>query len=305
MADEAVPDHRSSVELISAPWSIGLRPNEAGDEPGTWRAPRALCDAGLQQRLGAVVATQLPRPPYRAEAQPGTRIRNGLTLREHSLLLADAVDSAITAGRLPVVIGGDCSVLPGCLVGLRRHHGEIALVHVDGHTDFKHPATWDFTTLGTGAGMDLALATGRGELLLTHWPGIGRPLVQDRHVVQIGDRTGQALPPGLLVLGIDELLATGVDAAALRAVDHLPSTLPIWLHVDLDVLDASVLPAVDTPGTPGLGFEELTRLLSRLRRSGRVAGADITIYDPQLDPDAAYPAPIVDCIAHGLTGVTA
>ena len=297
-------DDSQRIEVICAPWSIGLRPDVHGAEPGTWNAPHVLREAGLDRRLHAVTVTELPRPPYLAEAQPGTRIRNGVTLREHSLLLADAVSAAIAAGRLPVVVGGDCSVLLGCLAGARRHHG-IALAHIDGHPDFTHPGNHDFATLGSAAGMDLALATGRGELLLTSWPGLDGPLVQDQHVVQLGDRTGLTLPPGLLVIGIEELLATGMDAAARRATGHLPAEHPIWVHIDLDVLDAAVLPAVDTPGTPGLTFEQLTRLLSRLRQTSRILGVDVTIYDPHLDPDHAHPAAIVDCVAQGLHGARA
>lgn len=301
MANHDQANGRLPVEVICVPWSVGLRPNAAGAEPGTWGAPHALREAGLSQRLGAVAMTELPRPPYQVEAQLGTRVRNGVTLREHSLLLADAVSDAIAGGRLPVVVGGDCSVLLGCLGGARRHR-QIALVHIDGHPDFTHPGNHDFSNPGAAAGMDLALATGRGELLLTRWPGIDGPLVEDRSVVQIGDRTGQALPADLLVIGIDELLATGVEATARRAVEHLQAAHPIWVHVDLDVLDAAVLPAVDSPGTPGLTYEQLTRLLSRLRQTGRILGVDVTIYDPHLDPDSAYTPAIVGCVVAGLQG---
>ena len=38
----------------------------------------------------------------------------------------------------------------------------------------------------------------------------------------------------------------------------------VWLHVDLDVLDQGVMPAVDSPGSPGLDFAQLAGLLSRL-----------------------------------------
>ncbi|WP_051639790.1 arginase family protein [Cellulomonas sp. URHE0023] len=289
------------VELICAPWSIGLRPTAAGAEPGTWRAPHVLRGAGLGQRLEAVAVTELSRPPYQFEAQPGTRVRNGVTLRQHSLLLADAVGDAVAAGRMPVVVGGDCSVLLGSLSGARRHH-QIALVHIDGHPDFTHPGHPDFSGLGAAAGMDLALATGRGELLLTRWPGVDGPLVGDPSVVQIGDRTGQAVPTDLLVIGIHELLAAGVEATAQQAVGHLKAEQPIWVHVDLDVVDMAHLPAVDSPGTPGVTFEQLALLLSRLLESRRIVGVDVTIYDPDLDPDGAYTDAIVDCLAAGLQG---
>ena len=292
------------VEVIEAPWSIGLRPNAAGVEPGTWRAPQVLRDAGLVERLRAATVVALPWPPYSFEAQPGSRIRNGVTLREHGLRLAGAVGRALGAGRMPVVVGGDCSVLLGCLAGARRY-GECGLIHVDGHTDFAHPGNHDFTTLRAAAGTDLALASGRGELLLTHWPGVDGPLVDDRRIVQLGDRTGADEPADpSLTIGIEEVLAIGVDDATRRALAHLDSydVRPLWLHVDLDVLDVAELSAVDSPGSPGLTFEQLATLLARIRASGRVIGADIAIYDPDLDPGQFHAQSIVDCIGTGLGG---
>lgn len=62
-----------------------------------------------------------------------------------------------------LVIGGDCSILLGALAGARQA-GPLSLIHIDGHSDFRHPGNYDpEQTLGTVAGMDLALATGRGE----------------------------------------------------------------------------------------------------------------------------------------------
>lgn len=287
-----------AIEVICAPWSIGLRPGPGGVEPGTWRAPAVLLEAGLAERLGAAAVTELPRPPYSVEAAFGTRIRNGPAIREHGLRLADAVAGALTAGRQPLVLGGDCSILLGCLAGARRRH-RIGLVHVDGHTDFTHPGNHDSTQLGNAAGMDLALATGRGELLLTHWPDTGAPLVADTDVVQLGDRTGQPVP--LRVIGIEDVLASGIDAAARTTVEHLTAVPRLWLHLDLDVLDGTVLPAVDSPGSPGLTFAQLTRLLTVLWRTGRIAGLDVAIYDPDLDPGHIHAPAIVDCLVQSLT----
>src|SRR5215469_10265120 len=68
MADHGQANGRLPVEVICVPWSVGLRPDAGGAEPGTWSAPRALREAGLSQRLGAVAVTELPRPPYQVEA---------------------------------------------------------------------------------------------------------------------------------------------------------------------------------------------------------------------------------------------
>lgn len=296
------------VDLITAPWNLGLRPPRPDrHEPGTWRAPHTLRAAGLDTRLRPARVVELDRPPYAFDPQPATRIRNGVTLREHTLRLADAVHATLAeAGRFPVVLGGDCSILLGCLLGA-RHGGRCGLVHVDGHSDFRHPGTYDAgAALGSAAGMDLALATGRGELLLTHWPQVGRPLVADEDVVQVGDREDEEVPPvtrftaqEIQRIGIAELGERVARRLAQRGLER------VWLHVDLDVLDERVLPAVDTPGRPGLDYDQLARLVETLLGTGRVIGLDVSVYDPELDPDGTHAARIADCLATALAPITA
>lgn len=298
------------IDLIDAPNHLGLRPPRPGVEPGTWKAPEALERAGLSRRLQPDRRVRLARRDYRVDAQPGTRIRNGVSLRDFSLELAAEVERSVRRGALPVVVGGDCSVILGCLLGLRRAGGR-GLVHIDGHSDFYHPGNYAAASvLGSAAGMDLALATGRGEPILTEWPGLSGPLVADADVVQIGERDGSA--PGypfaeierteIERISVQALEAQGVGAATERAVERLRQRGIVrgWLHVDLDVLDQAVMPAVDSPGTPGLSFAELTALIGGLVGSGRIAGLDIAIYDPDLDPEGRYAPQIASAIASAL-----
>jgi arginase len=300
------------MELIAVPSNLGLRPPSPGHEPGAWRAPQAMLDAGLGSRLAPDRLVELDRPSYEFESQPGTRIRNGLTIREHALLLADAVEGALSAERFALVLGGDCSILLGCLVGARRA-GRCGLVHVDGHIDFFHPGNYDTASrLGSVAGMDLALATGRGEPLLTEWPNVGTPLVADVDAIQVGDREKESeepatgtLEPSIALFTVQEILRRGLAEVSDRVVELLDQRAldRVWLHVDLDVLDQRVMPAVDSPGSPGLDFAQLADLVSRLVDTGRVIGLDVTIYDPELDPAGEYLPNIVECLASGLVGV--
>jgi arginase len=110
----------------------------------------------------------------------------------------------------------------------------------------------------------------------------------------------------MVQLTIHDVLRAGIAEAAGRVIGHLRhrGLDRIWLHVDLDVLDRSALPAVDTPGEPGLTFDQLGQLLARLTGTGRVAGLDITIYDPELDPAGEYAPQIVDCLASALAALT-
>src|SRR5262245_936142 len=105
-------------------------------------------------------------------------MRNGHTLRTFLLELCDRVRVIRVAGGGPLVVGGDCGILLGCLYGLRRAGGR-GLVHVDGHSDFTQAASYATpSTLGAAASMDLALASGRGEPLLNEWPDVGTPLAE-------------------------------------------------------------------------------------------------------------------------------
>lgn len=299
----------SSLDVILAPSNLGLRPLAEGHEPGTWRAPGVLVNANIVEKTGAKRLIRTPRPAYSFDAQPGTRIRNGRTLREHALMLADAVDSVLDRGHFPVVLGGDCSILLGCLLGARRN-GPLALIHVDGHSDFFHPGNYDTSSrLGTAAGMDLALVTGRGEPLLTEWPGIEGPLVEDAFVVQIGARNEEAedkavqelVESGIRSIPIRQILDIGIEAAAAMALSPVGADRrKFWLHLDLDVLDQAIMPAVDSPGSPGLDFRQLTQLLDALLSTGRAIGINVSIYDPELDRDRRYATEIVDCLASAL-----
>jgi arginase len=286
---------RKPIDVIEAPTNLGLRPDDKGRIPSTDKAAGALIDAGLLRHLRVRTRTKLHQLPYVREGEPGTKLRNGSKIRAFNLELADAVERSRRRGGFPLVIGGECSDLLGGVLGLRRTGGR-GLVHIDGHSDFLQPEFYPKDRpLHSAAGMDLALATGRGEPLLTEWPGVEGALVADADAFQIGERYSD--PPeepvqffkGTQISQITEQKARKIGIARVeqdirRWLDRRKITAA-WLHIDVDVLDQSIMPAVDSPGTPGLGFAELRRLVRGLLVSGRIAGADIAIYDPALDPD--------------------
>lgn len=295
----------TATVLVKAPSNLGLRPRDDGSEPGTWRAPDVLLEEGLHDVLKALGSIELRRPPYDRDEQPGTRLLNGHSLRAFNLELADRIEQLVVERRFPLVLGGDCSILLGALAGLRRLT-PLSLVHIDGHSDFRHPGNYDSAaTLGAPAGMDLALATGRGEPLLTQWPGVETPLVPDEEVVQIGERENRdpdfAWPDvnETAITRIDtfeanELGPSGVLAKTRATLDRRP--WPYWIHLDVDVLDQDVMPAVDSPGSPGIAPSDLELILAGLLEDRRVAGMTVTIYDPELDPERSAARLIVSLL---------
>ncbi|HEY3146327.1 MAG TPA: arginase family protein, partial [Dongiaceae bacterium] len=116
--------------IIEAPSHLGLKPG------GVECLPDALLDAGLARRLGARRHARLAVPPYDPRRDPETGILNAARIRDFSVMLADIVAPVVARGSFPVVLGGDCSIVIGNLLALRRSGRRHGLLFLDGHADF-------------------------------------------------------------------------------------------------------------------------------------------------------------------------
>ncbi len=161
--------------------------------------------------------------------------------------------------------------------------------------------------------MELALATGRGPRLLTDLEGRG-PLLRDEDVVAFGFRDAdesaeagmQPLPPGLHALDLDEVHASGAAGAARRAVDRLTAgtSSGFWVHLDVDVLDDAIMPAVDYRQPGGLTWQELESVLGTALADPGAVGFDVTIFNPRLDPDGTIATRLAECLRRALSART-
>jgi len=233
----------------------------------------------------------VPAPPYDPTIEPVTGIRNAQAIAAYSQRLAGAVQPIVSSGSFPLVLGGDCSILLGPLLALRRL-GRYGLCFIDGHLDLLTPQT---SASNGAAGMDLALAIGHGPDLLANLDGL-RPLVQDSHVVALGYRGGTegygaladpSTRPPFLWLPLTDVRDQGPVAAAEAALALFEGARlqGFWIHLDVDVLDDNLMPAVDSREADGLSYEELSAVLRRLLLSPLAVGMEITILDPDLDPE--------------------
>ncbi len=293
------------VVVVDAPSNLGLRPPEEGREPGVRGLASALRGRGLVSRLGAEDGGGLTPPPYSPEVEPATGTRNGEAIRRFSIELAGRVGALLESGRFPLVLGGDCSILLGSMLALRRV-GRFGLVFVDGHLDFRHPGNSP-GGLGAAAGEDLALVTGRGSGRLTDLDGLG-PLVRDEDVVALGEREDypewrDIHGTEITVWNLTRLRELGFARSAARAVERLRANgvEGFWVHLDADVLDDGLMPAVDSRQPGGMSYEELVELLRPLLRSGLAVGMELTIFDPGLDPTGeiseAFTAAVVEAFS--------
>jgi arginase len=289
----------TSWAIVEAPSSLGLRAQ------GVRKLPAALLEAGLAAGIGARRAARVEPPPAGGAVDPATGVLNGAELAAYAPRLASAITDVLETGEAPLVLGGDCSVLLGALLALRGR-GRHGLLFADGHADFYDTES---EPEGEAASMELALATGRGPPALADLGGAG-PLVKDEDVVAIGVRDEEEqrrhgsppLPPDLLALDLRAVRAQGIEAVTKEALDRLnrPGLAGFWVHVDADVLDDEIMPAVDYRLPGGLRWQELGLLLRSVVGTGRVTGLDVTILNPDLDPDGKAARGLVRCLVAAL-----
>jgi arginase len=284
--------------VMDAPSILGLKPS------GVENLPKALRHARLLEKLDAKSAAKVTPPPYRPERDKEMLVLNPEGITKFSLQLAEAVEEELRGNYFPVVLGGDCSILIGNMLALRRR-GRYGLFFLDGHADFYQP---EASPTGEVADMDLAIVSGRGPSPLADIDGL-KPLVRDEDIVVFGYRDAKQAAEygsydvkgsGMHVFDLANVRTVGAKEAAKLAVERLEAE-GFWIHLDADVLDDRVMPAVDYRLEDGLSFEELTDVLQVLMASGRAVGIDVTIFNPTLDKDGTIARRLVDAIAAGLS----
>lgn len=288
---------RRRIALIGAPSSIGIRPYDDGTARRLDLAPAALRETGFAARLHAHDLGDVVPPPYRDYTRPPGRPRNEAEVARYSRDLARTVAGAAEGGDFPVVLGGDCSIVLGCLLGMRQARSRVGLVYIDAHGDFATP---EQSRTGSVASMCLALAVGRGDSTLARLDD-GAPLVAAEHLVVVGRRDDAESPwygqeelrtGPMLDLPHATIRERGTAEIARLALERLRESdvEGFWIHVDADVLDPAVIPAVDSPEPDGLSLAELSEIVSPLLRHPGALGLELTIYDPKLDPDRSSAA---------------
>lgn len=294
--------HARPVAVIGAPSSIGIRPYDTGRARRLDLAPGVLRALGVVERLGAEDLGDVTPPAYRDFTRPAGGVRNEPEVAQYSRQLADRVASASASGRFPLVLGGDCSIVLGSLLGLGRRTGRIGLAYVDGHADFATP---EESLTGSAASMCLALSVGHGRSPLARLAG-PEPLVHAGDVALVGRRDqGQTYyghaalaASGILDLPGDRLADGDPAALAASVLERVarPGLDGFWIHLDADLLDPHVMAAVDSPEPGGPGIAAAAALVAPLARHPRALGIQVTIYDPALDPDRSCGGRLVDLL---------
>jgi arginase len=269
----------------------------SGTGRGEERAPASLRAAGLVDRLRARDAGEVDARIRDTSRDLDTGVVGAVDVRRGSLAIASRVREVLEAGESPFIVGGDCTLLLGVFQALPRGSG---LWFVDGHADFFDGES---SPTGEAADMELAILTGHGPPGLLERDG---PLLDPAAVVLLGLRPAELHPdvarenarldPAIRALTALEVRERGAAPVGTDAAARLAER-PAWLHLDLDVLDEGVLPAVSYPQSLGLDWDELLALVRPLVAAPNLLGLSVADFNPDRDSDGTYASRIVEGLA--------
>ena len=277
-----------NVQLVVVPYDSGHRGARMGAGPERLLAAgieRAIVEDGNQVQTTLVA---LPRDSWTSEIGTGFEL-----MRRVSAVITASPDS------LPVILAGNCSTTIGAVAA----HSEplTGIAWFDAHGDFNTP---DTTTSGFLDGTALSAVVGRSwrELALTV-PGF-RPLPEEC-VCMIGARDLDPAEKDLLSRsGVMLVGAADIRAGLPRAIASMSErTTSIHVHIDLDVLDASVARANSYAVGGGLTLEDMEFALALIGRELRIAGVTLSAYDPAGDSDGRAAAAAMRLVLAALRAV--
>ena len=276
------------VSIISFNSNLGLIEPAPGMEPGVKKLPACLRNSGFFDLIEPQEVIELEPPPYSMYLDPVSNMRNTDSIADYANKQVPILQDVISRKHFALVLGGDCSILIGNALALKKQ-GEYKLFFIDGHTDFMWPAL--SSTHGV-AGMDLAIVTGHGHEKLSNIGGY-RPYFKETDTWCVGNReydpdyVAAIEKTNIHYYDLNALRKSGIAACIHSFFEDLSADKPdgFWIHLDVDVLDPLIMPAVDSPDPGGLNYPELISLLDPLLSHPLCAGMEITILDPDRDPD--------------------
>lgn len=275
MSTTASQRHIQRVDIIGVPMDLGA------SRRGVDMGPYAVRYARLNERLRGMKIPEIYdhgnlQVPQREEFAHGDQHAKYFDIiHDVCEQLASEVESILSKGGVPIVLGGDHSIAMGTLAGLKRARGEAAgLVWVDAHSDINSP---DTSPSGNVHGMPLWFALKEGH-------------ADPKRTVQIGLRDVDPHEK-------ENLRAAGVVAFTMSDVDRMGMThvmeeairiagagaAPIHMSFDMDGIDPSEAPGTGTPVKGGLSFREAHLAMEMLAESGKLGSIEMVEINPILD----------------------
>ena len=187
--------------------------------------------------------------------------------------IASFVEATAREGARPVSVAGDCCAAVPVLAGLQRAGIAPTLVWIDAHGDFNTPETSPSQFLG---GMPLAMMVGRGPQWMCE--SVSLEIIPEDRVWLIDGRD------------LDPMERTALDGSAVRrtgmaGMATLEISGPVWVHLDVDVLNAEEVSAFNYPVSGGPGVDETMSACNAFRARNAIVAVSVSGWTGSLDSD--------------------
>ncbi|GAA4357562.1 arginase [Variovorax defluvii] len=276
-----------TVELIGAPTDVGASVRGAGMGPD---ALRVADIGGTLARLGFGV---LDKGNLAGPATPWVPPANGLRhideVVEWNRAVHSAVEQALAAGHLPMLMGGDHCLAIGSISAIARHARQagrkLRVLWLDAHSDVNTERT---SPSGNIHGMPVACLLGQGPQALTGWSGEPAALSPDA-IRFIGIRSVDAEEKaairtlGLNVFDMRHIDEHGMRTTMTEALQDVDEDTHLHVSFDLDCLDPDYAPGVGTGVRGGPTWREMQLCMEMIADTGRLASLDVVELNPALD----------------------
>jgi arginase len=277
--------------IVEFPSNLGLKEPLPGKEPGVKNLPDWFWKHHLHKNIYPKNIIRLDPPKYSNIRDTETQILNTNSLIDYAREQAYLINNLLTQNKFPFVLGGDCSILLGPAIALKQK-GNFGLFYLDGHTDFMNVSLSE--TGGVG-GMAASIVTGNGHEKLTNILNLS-PYIKEENLWCVGNREydqeyeNEIKQSSATYISLAELRKQGIANCVKSFLSHIENKNldGFWLHIDVDVLNDSIMPCVDSRTPDGLTYQEFNELTSYLFESKNLSGLEITILDPDLDPTEQY-----------------
>ena len=299
-----------AVKIVRQPKKIaliGAPSSAAAFSAGSEKAPSALRGAGLVEKLQAAGYEIIDHgdcaPRLFAADEEHRRARNLTEIVAGLNDLKTRAELAVKSGALVLVLGGDCAQVIGLLTGTRRYYKHVNLLWFDRDADLNTPAS---TPSGRIDGMVVAHIIGKGAPeLVRFWSEA--PLVREPDVTLFGlerldppEQEFLAKSPMRHIYAADIQSKGGGKAAHEALAQVHADAREFVLHLDTDVIAAEDFPAVNVPGSGGLGFDEVRASFIEFVKHDHLLGLDVAQFNPDKDPDGSGAKKLVDLLVEAL-----
>ena len=275
------------IALIGAPTDIGAGHRGASMGPEALRVAglaEALRERGLQVRdIGNLAGPVNPWGP------PVEGYRHLEQVVAWNRAVMDAVDTALRAGELPVLLGGDHCLGVGSITAVARYCRQqglkLRVLWLDAHADFN---THEVTPSGNVHGMPVACLCGVGPAALTTLGGPA-PALAAADLRQVGIRSVDAgekrlvKEHGLDIYDMRYIDEIGIKRAMEEALEGVDDNTHVHVSFDVDFLDPAIAPGVGTTVPGGPNYREAQLVMEMIADSGRMGSLDIVELNPLLD----------------------